>query len=266
MDSHPSVAADQRHPTDGRVGLAGQRRPQRIVEVDHVGLLVDEDWLSVESLLLGSLVCVLQQRVETGLERSGWELSLLEVLVLSVSVRHVGLLLPALPPAAVAGHEAEDEGRHRPGGHRDDEGLQAEEDHAGLDGRVVSLGQALAALAVAGVLPPLCGLGPRVVLQLVDDGAEVPVVGGDQEVSLRTGVVAAQGNVLQEGGLATLGPALSSVTLLLPGAPGAVRILQADTLSTAPRLLAAVEADHLHLAAGAHQDMAGAFLGADNPH
>ena len=74
-----------------------------------------------------------------------------------------------------------------------------------------------------------------------------------------------QRNILQEGGLATLGPALSSLTPLVSGAPGTVRILEADTLSTATSLLTAVEADHLHLAAGAHQDMAGAFLGAHHP-
>ena len=186
--------------------------------------------------------------MQTGLERPGGQLSLLEVLILGVSVRHVGLLLPALPPAAVAGDEAEDEGRHGPGGHRDDEGLQTEQDHAGLDGGVVGLGQALTALTLAGVLPALSGLGPRVVLQLVDDGPEVPVVGGGHQVGRRTGVVTTQRNILQEGGLATLGPALSSLTPLVSGAPGTVRILQADTLSTGLRLLTPVEADHLHLA------------------
>ena len=263
MNSQPPVSSNQRHPTDGRVGLAGQGGAQGVAGVD---LVVDEDRLSVESLLLGPLVCVLQQGVEARLQRPGWQLSLLEVLVLGVSVRHVVLLLPALPPAAVAGDEAEDEGRHSPGGDGDDEGLQAEQDHAGLDGRVVSLGQAVASLPVPGVLPVLRSLAPRVVLQLVDDGAEVPVVGGGHQVSLRTGAVTAQGNVLQEGGLTSLGPALSSLTALLSGAPGAVRILQADTLRAAPGLLTPVETDHLHLGPRADQDVAGTFLGADHPH
>ena len=124
----------------------------------------------------------------------------------------------------------------------------------------VYLTPALASLA------PLSGLAPRVVLQLVDDGPEVPGVGGGHQVSLRTGVVAAQGDVLQEGGLATLGPALSSLTSLLPGAPGTVRVLQADTLTTAAGLLTAVEADHLHLATGAHHHMARTFLSAHHSH
>ena len=76
----------------------------------------------------------------------------------------------------------------------------------------------------------------------------------------------AQGNVLQEGGLTSLGPALSSLTALLSGAPGAVRILQADTLRAAPGLLTPVETDHLHLGTRADQDVAGTFLGADHPH
>ena len=60
MDSQPSVPSNQSHPTDGCIGLAGQGRPQWIVDVD---LVVDEDRLSVESLLLGSLVSVLQKGV-----------------------------------------------------------------------------------------------------------------------------------------------------------------------------------------------------------
>ena len=56
MDSQPSVPSNQSHPTDGCIGLAGQGRPQRVVDVH---LVVDEDRLSVESLLLWSLISVL---------------------------------------------------------------------------------------------------------------------------------------------------------------------------------------------------------------
>ena len=262
----PSTA-HQRHPTDRNVGLAGQGGPQRVGSVD---LMVDEDGLSVQGLLLGPLVRVLEERVEAGLERPRWELSLLEVLVLSVSVRHVTLLLPTLPPAAVAGHEAEHQRRHGASGDGDDEGLQTEQHHAGLYRGVVRLSQTLTAGVVAiSVRPVLGGLSPGVGVQLVDDGPEVPLVQAGSpghEVSSRTGVVVAGGDVLEEGGLAALGPALCPSTLPVPDTPGTVRVLQTDTLQAALGLLTPVQRHRLHLLRRADDHVARALLGAHNSH
>ena len=75
----------------------------------NVGDVVDEDGLGVHLLLSRRpLVRVRQQRVQRpGPRRARAEgprrqLPLLEVLVLCVRVRHVGVLLPALAAAAVA--------------------------------------------------------------------------------------------------------------------------------------------------------------------
>ena len=76
---------------------------ERIGEVDRLGL-GDEDGLRVDLFLLRSLVLVLEERMERGRRplRPGRQLTLLEVLVLGVGVRHVVVLLPALATAAVA--------------------------------------------------------------------------------------------------------------------------------------------------------------------
>ena len=76
---------------------------ERIGEVDRLGL-GDQDGLRVDLFLLRSLVLVLKKGMERGRRplRPGRQLTLLEVLVLGVSVRHVVVLLPALATAAVA--------------------------------------------------------------------------------------------------------------------------------------------------------------------
>ena len=66
--------------------------------------MVDEDGLGVDLLLLRPLVLVLEEGVERGRRplRPGRQLTLLEVLVLRVGVRHVVVLLAALSAAAVS--------------------------------------------------------------------------------------------------------------------------------------------------------------------
>ena len=66
--------------------------------------MVDEDGLGVDLLLLRPLVLVLEEGVERGRRplRPGRQLTLLEVLVLRVGVRHVVVLLAAFAAAAVS--------------------------------------------------------------------------------------------------------------------------------------------------------------------
>ena len=66
--------------------------------------MVDEDGLGVDLLLLRPLVLVLEEGVQRGRRplRPGRQLTLLEVLVLRVGVRHVVVLLAALSAAAVS--------------------------------------------------------------------------------------------------------------------------------------------------------------------
>ena len=79
-----------------------QALTEGVGDVDWRGI-IDEDGLRIHLLLLRPLVLVLQQGMERW--RRSWrprrQLTLLEVLVLCVCVRHVVVLLAALPAATI---------------------------------------------------------------------------------------------------------------------------------------------------------------------
>ena len=50
----------------------------------------------------------------------------------------------------ITGYKSDHKGGHSPGRHRDDQGLEAEQDHAGLNGRVLGIHEAGARAADSG--------------------------------------------------------------------------------------------------------------------
>ena len=152
-------------------------------------------------------------------------------------------------------YKSDHESSHGPSRHGDDQSFEAEQDHAGLNGRVLRLHQTVGRGPVASiVLPLLRSLGlAGGQLDLVDHGPHplrlVTSSLGNWRQFLTSGTfwMTSCGDTLKEGSLASLGPTLGPGALVLPHVPGTVGVLQGHALHTRPRLVAPVEGHRPHL-------------------